>query len=67
MPLDPIHLTFETLEAEERRRGGPARIAALEAGIDTTLVDYNLRLTPDERLAQHDAMLRFLHDHLSAW
>jgi hypothetical protein len=67
MPLDPIDLTFQTLEAEERRRGGPARIAALEAGIDTTLVDYNLRLTPDERLAQHDAMLRFLHDHLAAW
>jgi hypothetical protein len=66
MPLDPMHLTFETLEAEERRRGGPARIAALDAGIDTTLIDYMLTLTPDQRLARHDAKLRLLQGYLAA-
>lgn len=66
MPIDPLELTFETLEAEERRRGGPARAAALDAGIDTTLVDHNLSLTPEQRLAQHDAMLRLLHEQLVA-
>lgn len=64
MSIDPIELTFESLDAHERTRGGPARRAAIEAGIDTTLVDHNLALTPEQRLAQHDAMLRLLHEQL---
>lgn len=55
-----MDLTFESFEAHERTRGGPARRAAIEAGIDPTVVDYNLTLTPEQRLAQHDAMLRLL-------
>ncbi len=65
MSIDPMDLTFDTLDARERARGGPARQAAIEAGIDTTLVDHNLALTPDQRLAQHDAMLRLLHERLT--
>jgi len=65
MAIDPMELTFETLEAHERAKGGPARRAAIEAGIDPTLVDHNLTLTPEQRLAQHDAMLRLLHEQLA--
>ncbi len=64
MSIDPMDLTFESLEAHEHERGGPARRAAIAAGIDTTLVDHNLDLTAEQRLAQHDAMLRLLHAQL---
>lgn len=65
MPIDPMELTFETIEAHERARGGAARRAAIEAGIDVTLIDHNLSLTPAQRLEQHDAMLRLLHAKLT--
>lgn len=65
MAIDPLELTFESLEAHERERG-PARKAAVDAGIDTSLIDYNLSLTPEQRLARHDAMLLLLHERLSS-
>jgi hypothetical protein len=60
--MDPADLTFETLAAEQRTRGGPAWCAAVDAGIDVTLTERNLALTPDERLMQLDAMLQLIHD-----
>ncbi|MCX4247843.1 hypothetical protein [Paraliomyxa miuraensis] len=60
--MDPAELTFETLAAEQRMRGGPAWQAAIDAGIDVTLTERNLALTPDERLMQLDAMLHLIHD-----
>jgi hypothetical protein len=56
--LDPRDLTFEGLAIEERRRGGPAWRAAVDAGIDVTLLEHNRRLTPSQRLAQLQQMLR---------
>ncbi len=60
--VDPADLTFETLAAQQRERGGPAWRAAVDAGIDVTLIEHNLALTPDERLRQLDAMLQLRHD-----
>jgi hypothetical protein len=34
--------------------------AAAEAGIDMSLIELSLSLTPDERLRQHDCALRTL-------
>jgi hypothetical protein len=39
---------------------GPARRAAYEAGIDLSLIDHMLELTPAERLAEHQQVLDFL-------
>lgn len=61
-PLDPAELTFETLAADQRQRGGPAWRAAIDAGIDVTLIERNLELTPEQRVAQLDAMLKLIGD-----
>jgi hypothetical protein len=37
---------------------GPAWDAAIEYGVDVTLLERNLTLTPSERLSQLDDMLR---------
>jgi hypothetical protein len=37
---------------------GPAWNAAIEYGVDVTLLERNLMLTPSERLQQLDDMLR---------
>lgn len=50
--MDPADLTFES----------PAWAAAVDAGIDVTLTERNLGLTPDERLAQLDAMLKLIYE-----
>jgi hypothetical protein len=60
--MDPAELTFEALAAEQRARGGPEWRAAVDAGIDVTLTERNLALTPDERLMQLDAMLQLVHE-----
>lgn len=60
--MDPAELTFESLAAEQRRRGGPAWREAVDAGLDVTLIERNLALTPDERLEQLDGMLKLMHE-----
>ena len=52
---------------EELNRGyvcppdaGPAWRAACEAGIDMSLLEHTLKLTPEERLAEHQQVLDFL-------
>ncbi len=37
---------------------GPAWHAAIEQGIDMVQLEYNLSLTPTERLLQHERLLR---------
>ncbi|MGA2662634.1 MAG: hypothetical protein ABSH34_34575 [Verrucomicrobiota bacterium] len=39
---------------------GPAWRAAYEAGVDMSLIDGALRLTPEERLAEHQQVIDFL-------
>ena len=39
---------------------GPAWRAAHAAGIDMSLIEYSLTLTPEERLAEHQQVLDFL-------
>ena len=39
---------------------GPAWRAAVEAGIDMSLIEHSLTLTPEERLQEHQSSLRFL-------
>lgn len=55
---DPATLTFESLAADQRDRFGPAWRAAVDAGIDVTLLEHNRRLSPMERLLQLDGMLQ---------
>ncbi len=39
---------------------GPAWRAAMEAGIDMSLIEHALQLTPEERLAEHQQVIDFL-------
>lgn len=54
---DPLDLTHERFAEEQRRRGHSAWRAAVDHGIDVTLLERNTALTLDERLAQHDEAL----------
>jgi len=52
---------------EELNRGyvcptdaGPAWRAAYDAGIDMSLIEHALALTPEQRLAEHQQVLDFL-------
>jgi hypothetical protein len=39
---------------------GPAWRAAMEAGIDMSLIEHALSLTPEQRLAEHQQVVDFL-------
>jgi hypothetical protein len=39
---------------------GPAWRAAVEAGLDMSLVEHALSLTPEQRLAEHQQVIDFL-------
>jgi len=39
---------------------GPAWRAAREAGIDMSLIEEALKLTPEQRLAEHQQVINFL-------
>jgi hypothetical protein len=39
---------------------GPAWRAAHDAGVDMSLIEDSLRLTPEQRLAEHQQVLDFL-------
>lgn len=58
VPLDPLLLTPENLADQLRSSGGPAWRAAIDYGIDVTLLERNLTLSPTDRMRQHDEALR---------
>lgn len=39
---------------------GPAWRAAMEAGVDMSLIEHALTLTPEQRLAEHQQVIDFL-------
>ena len=39
---------------------GPAWIAAMKAGIDMSLIEHSLTLTPAQRLEEHQQVIDFL-------
>jgi hypothetical protein len=39
---------------------GPAWRAAMQAGVDMSLIEHALTLTPEERLAEHQQVIDFL-------
>lgn len=39
---------------------GPAWCAAYEAGVDMSLIEAALKLTPEQRLAEHQQVIDFL-------
>jgi hypothetical protein len=41
---------------------GPAWRAAMAAGIDMSLIEDSLKLTPEQRLAEHQQVIDFLLD-----
>ena len=57
MDLDPLLLTPDGFAEHLRAQGGPAWRAALDHGIDVTLLERNLSLSPTERMQQHDEAL----------
>ena len=56
--IDPLLLTPESFGDVLRPRGGPAWQAAIDYGIDVTLLERNLALSPTDRMRQHDEALR---------
>jgi hypothetical protein len=56
--LDPLLLTPQSLAEALRAEGGPAWQAAIDYGIDVTLLERNLALSPTDRMRQHDEALR---------
>jgi hypothetical protein len=58
MAIDPMLLTFESLDEHLRSERGPAWLAAIDHGIDVTLLERNLTLSPTDRMRQHDEALR---------
>jgi hypothetical protein len=56
-PLDPKDLDFASL-SELDPDAGPAWQAAIAYGLDPTLIERNLQLSPAQRLQQNSAMLR---------
>lgn len=58
MRLDPLLLTPESFADQLRSGGVPAWQAALDYGIDVTLLERNLALSPTDRMKQHDEALR---------
>jgi len=42
------------------QNAGPAWRAAMEAGIDMSLIEDALKLTPEQRLAEHQQVINFL-------
>jgi hypothetical protein len=45
---------------------GPAWRAAMEAGVDMSLIEASLKLTPEQRLAEHQQVIDFLLEVQSA-
>ena len=45
---------------------GPAWRSAYEAGIDMSLIEASLKLTPEQRLAEHQQVIDFLLEVQSA-
>ncbi|MCX4241180.1 hypothetical protein [Paraliomyxa miuraensis] len=58
MERDPLLLTPENFADHIRAGRGPAAQAAIDHGLDLTLLERNLALTPTERMQQHDEALR---------
>jgi hypothetical protein len=56
--LDPLLLTANNFADHLRSSGGPAWQAAIDYGIDVTLLERNLELSPTDRMRQHDEALR---------
>lgn len=57
---DPAELSTTEDAGRALPSYGPAWDAAIEAGIDVTMLEQNLRLTPAERLQQMQQANRFL-------
>jgi hypothetical protein len=57
-PKDCSELDLRKVWRASYRTYGPAWEAAIEMGIDVGQLEYNLSLTPTERLLQHAQMTR---------
>ncbi len=60
--IDPKTLAQINGQYECPPDAGPAWRAAMELGMDMSLVEHNLRLTPWERLLANDRALALLRD-----
>ena len=55
-------LTAMTASVPNRDHTSAAKIEAREYGIDLSLLDYNLTLTHDQRIEQHEAALELVRE-----
>ncbi|MCA9682873.1 MAG: hypothetical protein KC431_07205 [Myxococcales bacterium] len=60
LPIAPSTLDFGTLEHAYARSNSAAWAAAAAAGIDLSLLERNLELTPAERMQQLEDALRLM-------
>ena len=59
-PIDPSELDFERLAEASQRVQSRAWRAAARHGVDLTLLERNLELTPAERMQQLEDALRLM-------
>jgi hypothetical protein len=60
LDIDPSKLDFEALERAFLRSRSPAWRAAAAGGVDLSLLERNLELTPAERMQQLEDALRLM-------
>lgn len=60
MVIDPTTLAQMNGEYALPPDAGPAWREAHAAGVDMSLIEASLKLTPEERLAQHQQVIDFL-------
>ena len=58
--IDPATLAQMNGEYAMPAEAGPAWRAAHAAGVDMSLIEASLRLTPEQRLAEHQQVVDFL-------
>jgi len=58
--IDPVTLAQINGEYAMPADAGPAWRAAHAAGLDMSLLEASLQLTPEERLAEHQQVINFL-------
>lgn len=58
--IDEVTLAQMNGRYEMPPDAGPAWRAAFEAGIDMSLIEASLKLTPEQRLAEHQQVIDFL-------
>ena len=58
---------MNSVNSESNRETPPSGATALTAEVDLSLIDAMLRMTPEQRLEQHDRMLQTIQGLREGW